>query len=556
MTLVFSVPDISEYQRGAWYRHKEEIAFLISVLFLVHPIQTQAVTYISQRFTSLAGMFYLLSVCMYLKGRLKVYLAKNEIWAVVYFMGAALSAVLAMFSKETAFTLPFCIFLMEFSFFKGKRSKLFWRSMICVLLFTLLIPYLYSFKIAGVFSRHANHGITGGKYFMTQFRVILTYIRLLFFPVGQNVDYDFPLSQSIFELRTCLSLAILLIILTTAVIIFRRQVLSVTVLIFSCLTFQRNKVWRSEISLWMDTVKKSPRKARPYHNLGNAYLRQKDYASAIVYLSKAIELNPGVKASYNNRANAYKKEKKYKKAFADYQKAIDLDPKYPRVYFNRGNTYRELGEYSKALNDYDTAIELNPEYERVYFNRGNIYKEQRQYTEALDNYEIALGLKPGWAQVYNNVGNILVSLNESERTSEIYEGALRFKLGIKKSSNGFLGKDDFQELALESYAKAIEINPYYMAAYFNRARIYSAQGIYYKALKDYDMALSLEPHNARALWGRSHVYFSTGEFQKALDDAIKSKSLSAQKKPMDLQGSNEYINQLKQLIMGNNINAK
>src|SRR6185503_14617809 len=87
------------------------LAAAIALLFLTHPIQTQAVTYITQRFTSLATLFYLAAICFYASGR--VYRKP------IYYAGAVLSAVLAMFTKEIALTLPVAIIMYDFYFLKN-----------------------------------------------------------------------------------------------------------------------------------------------------------------------------------------------------------------------------------------------------------------------------------------------------------------------------------------------------------------------------------------------------------------------------------------------------
>ncbi|MBI4839389.1 MAG: hypothetical protein HY806_09700, partial [Nitrospirae bacterium] len=100
--------------------HPSLIALFSSLLFVSHPIQTQAVTYIIQRLTSLATLFYLLSLVMYVKFRTHNTKKKQKIFSlssVFWYLTSVLSAVLAMKTKEIAFTLPVIIVLYEFFFF-------------------------------------------------------------------------------------------------------------------------------------------------------------------------------------------------------------------------------------------------------------------------------------------------------------------------------------------------------------------------------------------------------------------------------------------------------
>jgi len=191
-------------QKSEEFSHfKNRIALMAALLFLSHPLQTQAVTYLTQRFASLATLFYLLSLCLFIKGRLNS-VDKFGLPAAAYFIGAALVGLLGMFSKEIVFTLPFMVILYEFYFFprrEGKKIKL--KFIMPVLMFALVVPVLFKFNFAYVFmterasQSHLGDVVTFQNYWITQCRVIVTYIRLLFIPIGQNLDYDFPLSQSL-----------------------------------------------------------------------------------------------------------------------------------------------------------------------------------------------------------------------------------------------------------------------------------------------------------------------------------------------------------------------
>jgi hypothetical protein len=172
------------------------------LLFAVHPLQTQAVTYIVQRFASLATLFYLGSLVLYSRARL----AQTKGPSIAWYVGSVLCAVCAMKTKEIAFTLPVMIVLYELFFFRGKLVK---RFMVLVpLLLTMLIIPL---SILGVDrplgeiigdigdATQAQSTLSRWEYLATQGRVIMTYLRLVVLPVNQNLDYDYPVSRSFGE---------------------------------------------------------------------------------------------------------------------------------------------------------------------------------------------------------------------------------------------------------------------------------------------------------------------------------------------------------------------
>src|SRR3990167_5669134 len=102
--------------------HGDLIALFIGLLFVAHPIQTQAVTYIIQRAASLAALFYLASLCLYVKSRALDRGIRNPLIRKFYYGGSLVTAVLAMFTKEMSITLPFMLLLYEYCFLKPKKG--------------------------------------------------------------------------------------------------------------------------------------------------------------------------------------------------------------------------------------------------------------------------------------------------------------------------------------------------------------------------------------------------------------------------------------------------
>jgi hypothetical protein len=176
----------------------------------------------------MAAMFYLLSLALYMKGRL----ANNRnISTYLFFTGSLVAGVLAMLTKENAFSLPFAILLVELFFIRTKKLSINFRdyrvilSIIALLGIIILILLLFSSHIFKPIPpvRYGNaYTVTPLNYFFTQFSVIVKYIQLLFLPINQNVDYDFPISNTFFEIRTLLSFIVLLSLIVLAILSFKR----------------------------------------------------------------------------------------------------------------------------------------------------------------------------------------------------------------------------------------------------------------------------------------------------------------------------------------------
>jgi len=218
------------------------IALFSALLFVAHPVQTQAVTYIVQRLTSLATMFYLLSVISYIKGRLssfqadKLTSAQTDVSAslqagtLASYAFAIVFAICAMKTKEMTFTLPAVIVLCEFAFFgSALKKKLLFLIPVLLTLVVIPVSILGTHKPLGETlsdlseKTRVQTDIPRWDYLMTQMRVITTYIRLIFFPVDQNLDYDYPIYRSLSDPAVAASFVFLVAILGTGGYLFYRS---------------------------------------------------------------------------------------------------------------------------------------------------------------------------------------------------------------------------------------------------------------------------------------------------------------------------------------------
>ena len=201
--LTFRTPRL---RNSALASSAQAIAFFAAALFATHPLQTQAVTYVVQRFASLAALFYLLTVVLFLRWRLHREAGDaSRTKRTILYAALFLTAVLAMKTKETAVTLPLAVILCEASFFEPLvwRRRLFLLSIASTM---LIIPlsYLDGVAISPTALAQATRvqtAVSRVDYLLTQAPVVLTYLRLLVWPAGQNLDHDFPVARSLFEPR-------------------------------------------------------------------------------------------------------------------------------------------------------------------------------------------------------------------------------------------------------------------------------------------------------------------------------------------------------------------
>jgi len=221
-----------------------KIAIYTALLFAVHPIQTQAVTYIVQRMEILASMFMLIGILFFIKGAETEKTAKRALFYGV----VALSYLLGFYSKEIAITLPALILLYDYCFLaSGDIKKIAGRLPLYLVLLAML-AFFATRTLTGLQETPGGsagfgvQSITAKEYLFTQFNVLAYYITLLLVPINQNLDYDFPISKGLFEIPLVkegtilnypippafVSLVILLAIIGFAVYLFTRHAEHIT----------------------------------------------------------------------------------------------------------------------------------------------------------------------------------------------------------------------------------------------------------------------------------------------------------------------------------------
>lgn len=418
-------------------------AFGASLLFLCHPIQTQAVTYTIQRATSMATLFYLVSILLYLKWR-------REPKTAVY-IGALAAAAAATFCKPIAMTLPLAILLIEAVFFPAADSKK--RAALPFAAVALIPAILVAVYGAGEFTgtddiTKQTGVIPRGVYLFTQFNVLMTYLRLLVFPVRQSIVYDYPLAHGLFEGRTALSVLGLSALIAASVFLIKRKrvlaafglwffllallpessfyplqdvifehrlylpsagfflavsslvgsiklnrkvlfaAIGVLAVVLAVVTFQRNRVWKDDKTLWEDVMRKAPRNSTGFMNLGRYYHDRNELDTAVLYYDKALAVaeKSEIKTTYTtlvNLAIIHSQRGDNQKAIDLLLRALEAGPNSAPVHYNLGMAYHRTGQLEKEMQCFRRAIELDPGHVLAHNNLGAALVNQGKVDEAI-----------------------------------------------------------------------------------------------------------------------------------------------------------------------------
>ncbi len=379
------------------------IAVSAALLFLVHPLQTEAVNSITQRFVLMAGFFYLLTLCLFIHYRRS---SQKK-----FLLAGLFSGLAAMLCKEFSVTLGLMLLLYEFYFLEecgGTRAARL-RRILPFLALSLIVPLLLwrtpaqairQASIADSRAAAASKDITRAKnaigrkpYFLTELNVVRTYLRLLVLPLNQNFDYDYPITKSL-DGKTASSAALCLGLLGAA--FFMRRVLPLASFgvfwFFIALSVESSLIpighVMAEYRLYLPLVGFVIAAASIGSNLVR-HPRAVGMAAAVILLSAGamtlernkiwkdeftlwddvVRKSPHKARAYNNRGLEYYRRGQIPQAIADFNQTIALDPGFDAAYNNRGVLRGLEGDLNGALADFNKAVALNPEYTDAFNNR-------------------------------------------------------------------------------------------------------------------------------------------------------------------------------------------
>jgi tetratricopeptide (TPR) repeat protein len=455
------------------------LALAVAVIWIVHPLQTEAVTYISQRAESLMGLFYLLTLYCFIRG---VESSAPLGWQLF----SALACLLGVMSKEIIITAPVIVFLYDRTFVAGSFREAWrrhWRYYLGLAgTWALLVPSLMS-----VHQRGAGFelGITWSRYALISCRAVSLYLKLVLWPHPLVFDYGTDVVHNTIgilpfvlvpvvliagvvialwrwpmigfagawffmilapttsvvpvvlspmaEHRMYLSLAaaITLVVLGLHSLIGRRSVIVFAALAIglSALSVRRNKDYHSALAIWSDTVEKCPGSARAHYNLGVALMDLSRLPEAISQYEAALQINPDYANAHNNLGAALAKVPgQLSEAISHYETALRINPNYAIAHYNLGDALAKIpGQMPEAISHYETALRINPNLAEAHNGLGSVLAEiPGRLPEAISHYEAALRINPYLMDAHYNLGNILSNI--PSRVPEAiahYEAVLR-----------------------------------------------------------------------------------------------------------------------------------
>lgn len=404
----------------------KRVAFFSALIFAVHPILIESVSWISGGVYAQYSFFFLLSFIFYILYR-NIEKRSYYIFSLIFFS-------FSLLSSEKAFVLFLIFFLFEIS---NKGFKKNWKKTLPYFILSLILIILYFGKvgqrITSLQTEFYQDQVSQIDNPLIQIPIAITsYLQLIFWPQNLTIYHsEMSFSQTEYLIRLSIfilfsififygykrnrqiffwlsffvitllptltplkiswivaeryvylgSLGIFVIIAKafkklSEIKNFKMGVYMVFTLIIVVLltrTIVRNVDWKNEDNLWIATGKTSPSSPNNHNNLGDVYGRQGDFQRAVLEFKKAIEIKPNYADAYHNLANTYVEIKKYEEAVKNYQKAIYFNPKLWQSYQNLAVLYFQNNQFSPALENIQKAIAINPENINLQADLGVIY---------------------------------------------------------------------------------------------------------------------------------------------------------------------------------------
>lgn len=444
----------------------------IALLFVSHPLQTQSVTYITQRFSSLVAFFFLLSLALYIASGL----SKTMLRRLLFYAAAFLAACTAMKTKENAFTLPMILLLYECIFFNNN-----WKLRIATLtpfLLTMLIIPATVMKLNTIFSPIAvvsveksmdlvnYNGISRWDYLFSQFGVIASYIRLLLLPINQSLVYDVPVQTSFFTFSVLMPFTLIIAILGSGIYLLhrsknaeepRRTLLCLTA--FGVLWFfvtlstessiiplddfmVEQRVYLPSFGLILAVISITAVMFEKRHRAGfgmfvglfsvlvillsiTAYTRNRLWMDPIALWTDSANKSPARPLAYQNLGAHFFGKRMFQESIAAFSTAQRLDPAKIEPTFNLATVYLALNRFDEAENEYLRAMKLHPNDQRISNSLARLYILQNKQSKALPLLQYLVKVNPYSPEVHIKLAELYEALGQRDLAVEEYMSVYR-----------------------------------------------------------------------------------------------------------------------------------
>ncbi len=529
--------------------YRSAIAMFAGLIWLVHPLHTQSVTYILQRMNSMAALWVLLSLLCYVIGRnqqrsdgqrRQAPSKATPRRAYAWFLGCSISAVLAMASKENAATLPFFLILYEWYFYQEARWRWLrqqgvWLAGAIVAFVAVSLIYTDGNPIRSILYTYQGRDFTVVERVLTEWRVALHYISLFVYPHPSrlHLDYDYVLSTSLFEPLT--TLAALITILVLLRLAFWLAQKGERLLAFGILWFLGNLVIESSI-LGFELVYEHrtylPSMFLPvilvvlaFRLIKHEWIRvgvlglivgllsvatvQRNavWGNEIVFWTHEAQASPHSARAHSNLGNLLMNEGRGAEAVIHLREALQADPNFAPAHYNLGIVLERQGKVTEAAEQYQQTVDLDREHAGAHNNLGNLLDARGEHERAIIHYRDAIRASPKYAEAHYNLAVTLAQHGKGDEAAEHFREVRRLKPSLLAGSEPppIVATQDAQNTIPESAEKA-----------FRRGGQLAQEGKLDAAIEQYRNVVKATPSFAKAHSNLAVLLHQKGELDQAI----------------------------------------
>ncbi|MCB0395706.1 MAG: tetratricopeptide repeat protein [Flavobacteriales bacterium] len=556
------------------------MAALVALLFGIHPMNMEAVAWVSARKELLYATFFIASLITY-KKHLEDKSTKTYLLTLLFF-------VLSLLSKGTAITLLPVLIIMDLVWGNSMTGKV-WLKKLPFLFLAIAFIYLSviaqqearALKGLGKYPYEHTVFLSAFSYLIYLFKVLIPvhlsayhpppfkigletppwhvyaalplligfcfvvyhwgrknrlllfgamFFAVTFFPVSQIVPFGMSYLAERFAYVPYVGLFIVMAVLLAPYLSLKavRLGVGVILLVFAVCSFARTTVWHDGETMWTDVTKKYPDDHYGFGNLGSYRFENGQLKQAIDAFTECLERDSLFVEARNNRGMVYQELRDVDMAMRDYEACIRMAPEFSNAYTNRAILFIKTGHLQKALDDLTASIKLDPLSDITFYNRALTYEKMKNDSAALADYSSAIKLNPERPEylekrglLYVRHGNNNAALADLSHCLSLAPGRLEALYG--RGSVYFEMKQ--YDLAIDDYDAILLRDSSYVKAYVNRGLVFLNTGEYSSALRDFDKAIQLDSMFHVSYYDRAVTYIQIGNDEKALQDLTKTLEL-------------------------------
>ncbi len=467
-------------------------AITAALLFISHPIETQAVTYIVQRLASLVALFYLSSLFLYSVGRMRMIAGQR---GGIFILFAFITAVLAMLTKQNVITLPLSVMLLECAFFSSDLKSILRiiPSMLVVLLVLVIIPLalmlVYSIPFGELSELTRETTLLGrSDYFFTEINAVRDYLWMLIWPADQSLDHLYPISKTFFEWRTLLS-----------------AILHTTIIVAAIASFKRNRmIFFGVIFFYLALSVESS-----FIPIRDVFVEHRLYLPSIGFFFAISSIIWSV-------ANRFH----ISHSFMWFLLLVVIT-----ILVVLTNMRNEIWHSPEEV--WNDVLINAPENPRAHYNLGKVYEASGRLDEAYEEYQKTLSIRESaWA--WNNIGNIALRRGGTEEAISAYKKSIssdgKFAMPHANLAVALEKKGD-NSGAVEENMAAVGIDPNLAAAHYNLGRLAMVRGDLAESERELKRTLAIDPIHKLARYRLAVVLMRSSRIDDALSEIMKQRSL-------------------------------